>query len=74
MKDEKISVPTKLIRVEKDAAAWAEYNKGRGGDSVLRFVSDAIREKWERDNVGKTLVIRDGKVVEISRFTHELGE
>ena len=65
MDNGKISVSTKLIRVDKLAVAHAEYNKGCGGDSVIRYVSDAIIEKWERENVGKRLEFLGDKVVGI---------
>jgi len=65
MNDKIKAEETKLIRVTKTSAAYAEFNKLRTDVNVAEFVSKAIVEKWERDNVGKKLVFNGGKVVGI---------
>lgn len=54
---------TKLIRVKCYSAVVAEFNKMRTGVSVAEFASQAIMEKWERENPNKVLNFEGGKVV-----------
>lgn len=64
MKEDKIEAEaTKLIRVHKKAAGYAEFNKLRTDKSVVDYVSEAIVEKWERENVGKVLKFSGDKVL-----------